>query len=738
MALIISVFIILMLQALLKVVDPGRDTQDLTLHSTSAILTTYYVYSIYVTRISHTYTILRFCSQLVYPSVTNSMEDVLLSILKFLATGLSMYIYYCIKDPVCVLLIYVIWLLRWITFLVSIGKLLDDLRMVSRVPHTRTRPKRNKHRKVRRKRLPFYKRSQIRTLLRSSRLNNNKLIQDSWGIGWCDDGDPLQGCHSLPYWRVLHTSVLPDVWDSICKINPDIVSMILGGDDSMIQSGHLGSNHRLLNLAFHSGSSVLDLTDATSTSNLFRFHSVFHVQDMEHGAPIVFDSGASTTITPYKSDFVEGVNTNPDAIGSSQILGIGANAAVKGVGRIRLSVYTDSGAKREIITDALYVPDARIRLLSVCRYREEYSGQGCSFLLDDFGCTFTFPKSQGGGKITFDYRGDNYIPKTTAYSQRFGKSASRQDKNAFMILDNSNVNLTAAQKELLKWHFCLGHFNMRWIQRLITKKVLSVTENNVTSKNAICNCMACTLAKQTRRPEGTVKQTIRDEKDGNLKKGILRPGSMISSDQFVSSLPGRLPNTYGREKDSEKYVGGTIFIDEASGYFSVHNQVSLNAEETIRSKHSFEREAIRHGVPVLGYRADNGIYRSEKFRGDLKHFGQTIQFCGVGAHHHNGVAERGIRTVSTAARAIMLHAMIHWPEHVSLDLWPFAIKYAVYLWNRIPNDSGLSPMELFYDTKSDHQQLRASKVWGCPAYVLDPRIQDGKKIPRWNPRSKLG
>ena len=74
-----------------------------------------------------------------------------------------------------------------------------------------------------------------------------------------------------------------------------------------------------------------------------------------------------------------------------------------------------------------------------------------------------------------------------------------------------------------------------------------------------------------------------------------------------------------------------------------------------------------------------------------------------------------------------------------MDLWPFAINYAVYLWNRMPRKaSGLSPMEVFYDTKSDHQELRGAKVWGCPAYVLDPRIQDGKKIPRWNPRSKMG
>jgi hypothetical protein len=29
-------------------------------------------------------------------------------------------------------------------------------------------------------------------------------------------------------------------------------------------------------------------------------------------------------------------------------------------------------------------------------------------------------------------------------------------------------------------------------------------------------------------------------------------------------------------------------------------------------------------------------------------------------------------------------------------------------------------------------------VWGCPVYVLHPKIQQGQKLPRWAPRSKRG
>jgi hypothetical protein len=289
----------------------------------------------------------------------------------------------------------------------------------------------------------------------------------------------------------------------------------------------------------------------------------------------------------------------------------------------------------------------------------------------------------------------------------------------------------------LEWHWKLGHYNFNWIKYLIRKQII-VTKLKTPSMSH-CLCSACQLSKQTRKPEGTVHQKIRINKDGALKKGNLAIGGKISTDQFVSSLPGRLPHTYGKEKSHEQYCGGTMFIDEASEFFFVQNQVSLGAAETIRAKNRFERESIQHGVMIKGYRGDNSVYKSAAFQNSCASMNQTLQFSGIGAHHHNVIAERAIRTVTTCARTMLLYSMLHWPEETTLDLWPFAIDYAVYLWNRIPCEkSGLSPLELYYSTKSSHEELQNTKVWGCPVYVLDPKLQDGKKLPRWEPRLRVG
>jgi hypothetical protein len=119
-----------------------------------------------------------------------------------------------------------------------------------------------------------------------------------------------------------------------------------------------------------------------------------------------------------------------------------------------------------------------------------------------------------------------------------------------------------------------------------------------------------------------------------------------------------------------------------------------------------------------------------------------VRFSGVGTGHQNGVAERGIKTVVNMARTMLLHAAIHGPDgFVSTQLWPMAMDYAAWLYNHIPKmDSGVAPVELWSRmAQSTVMLLDDCHVWGCPVYVLEPKLQkSGVKIPKWNPRSRRG
>jgi len=46
--------------------------------------------------------------------------------------------------------------------------------------------------------------------------------------------------------------------------------------------------------------------------------------------------------------------------------------------------------------------------------------------------------------------------------------------------------------------------------------------------------------------------------------------------------------------------------------------------------------------------------------------------------------------------------------------------------------------EIWSLSKSDHHNLQTIHPWGCPAYVLDPKLREGGKIPKWAPRSHCG
>ena len=89
----------------------------------------------------------------------------------------------------------------------------------------------------------------------------------------------------------------------------------------------------------------------------------------------------------------------------------------------------------------------------------------------------------------------------------------------------------------------------------------------------------------------------------------------------------------------------------------------------------------------------------------------------------------------------MVHTALHWAEDgaAELNLWSFAIDYAAWLYNRIPQRlSGITPIEMITQNKSDHRDLMRAHVWGCPVFVLEPKLQSGKKLPKWNKRARMG
>eukprot|EP00956_Cyclotella_meneghiniana_P008409 scaffold11297_cov41-Cyclotella_meneghiniana.AAC.1 len=224
-----------------------------------------------------------------------------------------------------------------------------------------------------------------------------------------------------------------------------------------------------------------------------------------------------------------------------------------------------------------------------------------------------------------------------------------------------------------------------------------------------------------------------------LKQDHLKPGDCVSCDHYISPIPGRAIAVSGHSSSAHGYNCGTIYVDHATGFVFVRHQTSTSAQETIRSKMLLEREARDVGVSIKKYHSDNGVFSSKEFRSHCDELNQKLSFSGVGAKFQNGVAERGIQTVSNMAKANMFHAMLHWPGQKFINMWPLAMQYAVWVHNRLPPDGyGASPEELWSGIKCHESHLPRAHVFGCPVYVLDPRLQDGKQIPKWDSKVRQG
>ena len=66
----------------------------------------------------------------------------------------------------------------------------------------------------------------------------------------------------------------------------------------------------------------------------------------------------------------------------------------------------------------------------------------------------------------------------------------------------------------------------------------------------------------------------------------------------------------------------------------------------------------------------------------ILHFNNVgcISFCGINAHWQNGILEQYNGVVCAAVQTMLLHAQTFWPNHISNEMWPFAVQHVVNLY----------------------------------------------------------
>ena len=493
-------------------------------------------------------------------------------------------------------------------------------------------------------------------------------------------------------------------------------------------------------------------------------HSCYVTNPTSSAPPLIADTGASICITPLWSDFV---SYYPSRL---SIKDLSSSNKVSGEGLIHWHVVDRCGNNHTLTVQGCHIPQAEVRLFSPQTLLRQAGGHltvtsnKLTLHLAD-GTILDAPFCPKNNLPCFTMAGQFDPQQTNFWTSTFDFSQDQALTYPALLTDD-NTNLNAAQQELLLWHHRLSHASLGRLQLLTRDRAwLHDRDTNkshalysgpflpCTTKARTCDiqhlkCIACCCAKAQRRSTSAVKRrdpdilqqfehTLDGVREKVLKTGHLQPGDCISADHYLSPHQGRLYTTFGKERHG--YTCGTLFVDHASGKVFNCLQLSTTAAETIESKHALERLAFDEGIKIKSYHSDNGVFASDAFRSECYKSSQKLTFSGVGAHHQNGIAERNIKTISHWARTNMLHAAFHWPEHASIKLWPQAVDYAVWVFNRLPSiTTGLSPNELWSSTRSSNHDLCRARPFGCPVFVLDPALQDGGKIPKWDARARRG
>jgi hypothetical protein len=442
--------------------------------------------------------------------------------------------------------------------------------------------------------------------------------------------------------------------------------------------------------------------------------------------PLIIDTGASITVTPYKTDFVSTIRP----VQAVEIKGIAAGLQVKGFGDVSYSFYNDDRELQTmVLRNYLYVPQCTARLLCPRQIGIETGNpmDGFNSISDKSILTVQ------GKTTTMHYDRVSQLPilytgsgMTTFHRfcahQTFVKPVFSPDNKAFLY-----QNLTPKQQRKMHLHERCAHVHWGQLNAWIRAGLLPCSPSLASEPDPVC--AACQFGKAHKRSHKV--------DTGHFAKCHSAPGDGVSSDGMEAGCPGRPMTTSGLPTQRRyKYV--SFWVDHYSQFVYITMHETKKAEELLRSKLEFEEFASKFGVNIKNIRADNGVYTAKVIQDSCAKKQQQLTFCAVGAHWQNGIADRFIGSIVQRARTLLLHAMAKWPSVVTEEMWPFALRHMVCFHNAtVRRDKNESPYQLFTGQEAPWL-LKDFRVFGCPVYVLHKRLQDGDNFSKWKARSWQG
>jgi hypothetical protein len=320
-------------------------------------------------------------------------------------------------------------------------------------------------------------------------------------------------------------------------------------------------------------------------------------------------------------------------------------------------------------------------------------------------------------------------PKTTTFDLD-GPSTYTNRMLPIVIEDEEERQPTNVSAEFLRYHQKFNHISPKRIQLMAKQRIIPYR----LSKCPIPICTACLYGKATKR-----KWRHKHSDNDHEAYVPTRPGEVVSIDQMISPTPGLVAQNTGM-LTTARYKVATVFIDQATDFSYVAIQKTTSAIETLKAKMMFERAASDQGITIEAYHSDNGIFKSNAWQDSCTEKGQGLTFAGVNAHHQNGRAERRIKELQNLARTMLIHANKRWPDAITTNLWPYAVRMANDVLNATPSakfPDGRIPLSSFSKSRVTINPIHW-QPFGCPVYVLSSAKQTSGIQQKWSERSRVG